>query len=103
MIMESFHEIAGSSGQRPCAYHMISNCASSYAALLHHPSVTKPYGMSVQLAGCGTDEPILWPTSASIAVCFLCLILGTCILGTVLDVIIRYQVETHQHSDPDCK
>ncbi|CAL1266605.1 unnamed protein product [Larinioides sclopetarius] len=64
-------------------------------------SVTKPYGMSVQLAGCGTDEPILWSTSSSIAVCFLCLILGTCMLGTILDVIIRYQVEMHQHTDPD--
>ncbi|KAF8782021.1 Nose resistant to fluoxetine protein 6 like protein [Argiope bruennichi] len=65
-------------------------------------SVTKPLGMSVKLAGCETDEPgTTWPTSALIALCFLCLILGTCLLGTILDVIIRYQVETQQHSEPD--
>ncbi|GIY03347.1 nose resistant to fluoxetine protein 6 [Caerostris extrusa] len=62
---------------------------------------TKPMGFNVKLAGCEVDEPTEWPTSALIAVCCLSFILGFCILGTIVDIIIRYFIENHQYSEPD--
>ncbi|GFY36022.1 nose resistant to fluoxetine protein 6 [Trichonephila clavipes] len=52
-------------------------------------SVSKPLGLNVKLAGCEIDEPLIWPASAFISVCVLCILLVICILGTVLDVVIR--------------
>ncbi|GFQ66255.1 nose resistant to fluoxetine protein 6 [Trichonephila clavata] len=52
-------------------------------------SVSKPLGLNVKLAGCEIDEPLIWPASAVISVCVLCILLVICILGTVSDVLIR--------------
>ncbi|XP_054723549.1 nose resistant to fluoxetine protein 6-like [Uloborus diversus] len=52
--------------------------------------VSKPLGFKVTTNGCQVEEPFEWPSYALGAVCFLGVIVGICILGTLLDLMQRW-------------